>query len=318
MDFSGFSLTKRKTGEIVAYDANTGIHYYIEPTDANFGAWKKAYESIIQLSNSLDRATSFTTFLEALRSGTATATETPKSLTTEEILKRGVTNAMNFFKEFSFEPSFRFMNTFAIKASTSKESAKDYVVNYFSLMDNQFKGEIKGKMRSQEFKGIIDDIAKYGAPTKTINNRLAIYYGSAGTGKTTLGMQEANNRCIVCNSSMLPSDLMEDFVFQDGKPTFQKSALWESMEQGKAIVFDEINLLPYDSLRFLQGILDGKAEVDYKGNIIPIKEGFKIIGTMNLSLGGMVYGLPEPLVDRCYDIKEFKLTPTQLMKAIMA
>ena len=38
---------------------------------------------------------------------------------------------------------------------------------------------------------------------------------------------------------------------------------------------------------------------------------------MNLTLGGMVYGLPEPLVDRCAEVKEFSLTAEQLAKAIM-
>ena len=89
------------------------------------------------------------------------------------------------------------------------------------------------------------------------------------------------------------------------------------MEQGKTIVLDEINLLPFDSLRFLQGIADGKADFYYKNRPVHINEGFQIIGTMNLSLGGMTYGLPEPLVDRCAEAKEFVLTAEQLAKAIM-
>ena len=116
---------------------------------------------------------------------------------------------------------------------------------------------------------------------------------------------------------MLPSDLMEDFIFKDGNPDFNPSLLWDCMEQGKTIVLDEINLLPFDSLRFLQGIVDGKSEFYYKNRPVHIHEGFQIIGTMNLSLGGMVYGLPEPLVDRCSETKEFALTAEQLAKAII-
>ena len=37
---------------------------------------------------------------------------------------------------------------------------------------------------------------------------------------------------------------------------------------------------------------------------------------MNLTLGGVTYGLPEPLVDRCEDIREFVLSANQLMGAI--
>lgn len=319
MIFGTFELTKRSNGVLVAKDSATGLSAAISPTDSNYSAWLYLYKDVVATKGDTARADKFSDFLAALAvtpSPTDKEEVKEKTLTPEERLKRGVSNIMSFFKEFSFEPSFRFMNTLAFKIKEGKKEAKEYILNYFSLMDNQFTGEVKGKLKSVEFEGILDDISAYDAPTKVINSRLSIYYGSAGTGKTTIGMKEADNRCIVCNSSMLPSDLMEDFVFKDGKPTFQKSALWESMEQGKAIVFDEINLLPYDSLRFLQGILDGKTEVDYKGNIITIKEGFKVIGTMNLSLGGMVYGLPEPLVDRCSDIQEFKLNASQLMKAI--
>ena len=84
------------------------------------------------------------------------------------------------------------------------------------------------------------------------------------------------------------------------------------MEEGQSIVLDEINLLPFDSIRFLQEILDGKTSFIYKGNTINIKDGFKIIGTMNLNLGGQTYPLPEPLVDRAEDIKEFILSDKSL------
>jgi MoxR-like ATPase len=169
-------------------------------------------------------------------------------------------------------------------------------------------------MESMEFKGILNDIQQ-ATVTKQVNSRFKIYYGSQGTGKTTQAMNETDNLCIVCNSSMLPSDLMEDFTFSDGKATFNPSALCRCMEEGKPIVLDEINLLPFDSLRFLQGIFDGKTEFQYKGQTVHIKDGFKVIGTMNLVVNGVSFGLPEPLVDRCEDIKEFTLTAEMLMNA---
>lgn len=234
----------------------------------------------------------------------------------KEILLDGIQRLMDFFTEFSFTPSFRFANTFSFMACQSKAAAVEYVRNYFALMDSSYIREVTEKVKSAEFKKIVDDIAQYGAPASHINNRFKIYFGPAGTGKTTIAQEESENRCIVCNSSMLPSDLMEDFVFTDGNPDFNPSLLWDCMEQGKTIVLDEINLLPFDSLRFLQGIVDGKTEFYYKNRPVHIHEGFQIIGTMNLSLGGMVYGLPEPLVDRCSSAKEFTLSAKQLAKAI--
>ena len=114
---------------------------------------------------------------------------------------------------------------------------------------------------------------------------------------------------------MLPSDIMEDFAFDDGKAGFHKSAFWTAMENGTQIVMDEINLLPFDSLRFLQGILDGKKSFIYKGQTVNIADGFKVIGTMNLQVNGMTYGLPEPLVDRCEEMRQFKLTAKDLLTA---
>lgn len=239
--------------------------------------------------------------------------ELPKEIKLEQTLEK----LMNFFKEFEFEPNYRFVNTLTLKAIKSQKEAINYITSYFNLMDNMYQVEIASKCKSKEFTSILSSLKTDATPTKQVNTRFAIYYGSAGTGKTTQAMEESEGRCVVCNSSMLPSDLMEDFVFEEGKPTFQKSSLWNCMEQGKPIVLDEINLLPFDSLRFLQGILDGKKEVDYKGNKISIQDGFKVIGTMNLSIGGMVYGLPEPLVDRCAEIKQFSLTAKQLVNALL-
>ena len=77
------------------------------------------------------------------------------------------------------------------------------------------------------------------------------------------------------------------------------------------------NLLPFESLRFLQTILDGKTEFIYKGKTVKIVDGFKIIGTMNLVVNGCTYGLPEPLVDRAEDLRKYSLTAKNLVGAII-
>ena len=309
MKVGNCTLVKRTNGHIEYVDDKTS--FCVTPNDTNYSVWDSFYQTVRASS---DRLQTLNEKIVNLLNNVAN--DLPKEITPAERLARGIKGLMNFFAEFEFEPNFRFVNTLSFKIAESKKMAEDFVLNYFSLMDSQYKTEISQKIKSREFKAILDDIGAYGVPKNRINNRFTVYFGSAGTGKTTLGMGEANNKCVVCNSAMLPVDLMEDFVFESGKPKFQKSALWESMENGEPLVLDEINLLPFESLRYLQGILDGKSEVDYKGNKILIKNGFKVIGTMNLAIGGMVYGLPEPLVDRCADIKEFKLTPSQLMKAI--
>ena len=317
------SITKRaKDGAF--YGERNGVSYVIDPTaDAEVYQEYDTFYTVMRSTNFDKRADVVNDMIARdlyprVLAGAQIATS-PKStvINSKERLARGINGLMNFFSEFSFTPSFRFTNTLAFMLQKSTKDALAYITNYFSLMDSSYKKEIGQKLKSAEFVKVLEDIQQYGEPEKHINTRLKIYYGSAGTGKTTLAQSESDNRCIVCNSSMLPADLMEDFIFKDGNPDFNPSLLWNCMEEGKTIVLDEINLLPFDSLRFLQGLVDGKTEFYYKNRPVHIKDGFQIIGTMNLNLGGMTYGLPEPLVDRCCETREFVLTAEQLAKAII-
>lgn len=319
------SVTK-KGNDIFIYDGTKRWSMRIEPSEPLYPIIKEYYRRLACTEiGSCARHSTYdamvtdsrlaSIFGSAEEENTEEAVKPEKSAT--EYLTEAISKTINFFKEFEFEPNFRFINTLSFKTQKSKTEAVSYINNYFSLIDNTYKNEIASKCKSKEFNEILDLFRDYANPSNHINQRFAVYYGSAGTGKTTLAMKESDNRCIVCNASMLPSDLMEDFVFSNGQPTFQKSNLWNCMESGLPIVFDEINLLPFDSLRFLQGILDGKKEFDYKGHKVTIADGFKIIGTMNLSIGGMIFGLPEPLIDRCADIQKFSLTAEQLLGAVI-
>lgn len=254
-------------------------------------------------------------FNEVFKHGNAPQDE-QGDISKEKVCELALGKLMKFFTEFEFEPNFRFVNTFANKLAKSDKQAKDYIYNYFRLVDNNYAQEVVAKMKSPEWADICKDI-KAVTPTNTINKRFKVYFGSAGTGKTTLAQKESDGRCVICNNSMLPSDIMEDFVFSNGQPTFQPSSFWTCMEQGLPITLDEINLLPFETLRFLQGLLDGKKEFLYKGRVVHIADGFEVIGTMNLVVNGAVFNLPEPLVDRASEMREFKLTAKQLLSAII-
>ena len=305
------TIKKAQDGTIYFYDS-TKKSILVEPMDSDYNEWLNIYNKL-RANATYDRPDIYANIILPFEEA---STDEAVEETPEEKVMRGLTNIIKFFSEFEFEPNYRFINTLGFKVIQSKTAARDYIVNYFSLTDNQYKNEVKDKIKSKEFDHILEDLSASSKPERVINKRFKVYYGSAGTGKTTLAQSEAENRCIVCNASMLPADLMEDFCFEDGKPSFKPSVLWNCMTEGKPIVLDEINLLPFDSLRFLQGILDGKAEFDYKGRKVVITDGFQIIGTMNLAIGGMVYGLPEPLVDRCADMKEFRLTADMLKSAL--
>lgn len=220
---------------------------------------------------------------------------------------------MDFFSEFQFTPNYRFVNTLCYQGSA--DAIMCYVSNYFKMTDSPYANSVIEKMKSKEFSLILDMISKIPTPSTKINNRFKVYYGPQGTGKTTKAMDESDN-CMVCHSALLPQDLMEDFKFVNGKPEFIPSALQNAMVEGKTIVLDEINLLPFESLRFLQSILDGKTEFIYKGKTIKISDGFCVTGTMNLVVNGCTYALPEPLVDRAMELVEFTLEASDLVGAL--
>lgn len=237
-----------------------------------------------------------------------------KDVSDDKQLEELLDKCIMFFSEFDFEVSYRFINTWIYMLNEKR--GKEFILNYLKLVDNPWVEEIQNKMKSKEFLDIVNNLKEITNVSNRINKRFKLYYGSQGTGKTTLASEEANGRVVVCHSAMLPSDIMEDFTFNDGKATFVPSEFCKAMINGTKVVMDEINLLPFDSLRFLQGLLDDKKQIVYKGQLITIKDGFEVIGTMNLRIGNSVYSLPEPLVDRASDLKEFKLTGKDLVRSL--
>lgn len=303
---------------------NPSKKWNTNPTVEENANWSYLYNVFKDKSKSdEEKMTELNTYCEAIGINSKTTSmkskpqETITTITYDpEFVETAIQNLMNFFSEFDFEPNFRFINTFAYATSKSINESRSYITNYFKLIDSPDINSIVDKMKSDEFITLSAQFANL-TPNKKINNRFKIYYGAAGTGKTTKAIQEANGNCMVCHSAMLPSDLMEDFKFENGKATFIPSALQNAMENGTIIVLDEINLLPFESLRFLQTILDGKKQFEYKGKTVHINDGFKIIGTMNLKVNGSTFCLPDPLVDRAEELKEFKLKAKDLVGAII-
>lgn len=224
------------------------------------------------------------------------------------MLEAGLQELIDFLSHIQFEPSIRFVNTLLLTADKDT-----YIKDYFKLQDNPGYTKIVEEMKSKDWM-LVKEKLQY-VPKNRVNNHLIIYYGPAGTGKTTLACSQSKT-CIICSSDTTPKDLLQDFNFEDGKATFNKSVLWQAIEDGETITFDEINFLPKDTRQFLQGLTDNKESIDFLGNNIKIHHDFKIIGTMNLVIEGVTIPLSEPLVDRCAEIKEFKLTAQDLYKAM--
>ena len=295
-------------------------HSWTDPTKNS--ALKRTYQMLgindpaeIEKRLFKDSVAPVTSAIDPDTTADTTTTLTPEEAAAQKLAqkktfaKQAIEKIMKFFSEFNFSPSYRFINSFA-RTSNKKE----YVINYFKIQDHAYAPEIEEKVKSSEFKYIIEDFNKI-KPENIINHRFELYFGEPGAGKTVKATS-LTDFCMVCSSDMLPADLMQNFVFKDGKADFDKSDLWIAMEEGKTITLDEVNMLPFESLRFLQGITDGKESFDYKGHEVKIHPDFKIYATMNLNVNGQCIPLPAPLVDRSYDIVEFKLTADNLVDAL--
>ena len=96
-------------------------------------------------------------------------------------VKDALSKLIDFFTEFNFSPSYRFVNSMTIAKNTMS-----YVRNYFMVQDHPYATEIGEKIKSGEFKAIIKTMKK--CSPKPINTRFELYFGDPGAGKTTKAM----------------------------------------------------------------------------------------------------------------------------------
>lgn len=247
---------------------------------------------------------------ERLMSTVETANAPVDNSLSDQALRTLCAKLIDFFREFDYAPSYRFVNTLAFV-----KDKPTYVKNYFKVMNHRNADGIAEKVKSSEFATICNTIARC-KPTDKINDRITIFFGMSGAGKTVL-CEKLSSKVIPCSSDMQPKDLMQIFDFtDDGKATFRKSDLWEAMENGTTIGFDEFNMLPYESLKFIQSLTDNKKEICYEGHLIKIAPGFKIIGTMNLVTDDGTFPVPTAIADRAEVIQEFTLSADDLMAVL--
>lgn len=229
-----------------------------------------------------------------------------KVTTTSEDLLPTVVKLKDFLREFNLDLSPRLLNSLV-----RVEEPSEYLLNY-ALLTGRNHLDLNMRMESREWQ-IIEKALKETTTDKQINNRFILYFGSAGTGKTTKA-QTLAKKTMIMHENITSKELLYSFDFdENGHPTFKKTALAKAMENGEPIVLDEINLAPLETLHFLQGILDNKEEVVVDKEVIKIKDGFKVIGTMNEEILGVEYYLPEPLIDRTEVLKKFVLTPQEIL-----
>lgn len=237
--------------------------------------------------------------------------------------KDAVEKLNKFLSEFSYfraGVSMRLVNTFA-RAGDRKAA----LLAYCEVSQMEDLPDLVEKMKSPEFGAVCTafDEAIAASPGKSkpkpLNRRFAVFYGSPGGGKTYAAIKAGESinggdcDVVPCSPSMDAADMLYAYRldYRTGKRGYVPTALLDAMVNGRAVVLDEINLLPMEARMFLQNVLDNKGKVNVMGVEIPISDGFFVLGTMNLETGLGSTPLPLPLVDRAAVVREFKTTTSQ-------
>ena len=236
--------------------------------------------------------------------------EKDKEKEKEELLMVQMTSTykdfLKFFSETSFKPSIRMIDTLS---RLNLKSGQNYIKWFMELINHPDREVIVPKLKSDEWKNIhsqmLDIYKKVGESIDPINSRLEIVYGPNGTGKTYDVIKEYQEKypdigVMACSSSMSSAeDLLQVFDFDEGgKPVFKDSPLTEAIKKDQPVILEEARLMQQSAMAFLQSLLDCKDYVDTCRGRLYIGPNFKVIMTMNLEVNGVVYELPEPIVDR--------------------
>lgn len=231
---------------------------------------------------------------------------------------------LKFFSETSFKPSIRMIDTLSRLSFTKGQS---YIKWFMELINHPDREIITPKLKSDEWKNIhaqmLDIYKKVGKSIEPINTRLEIVYGPNGTGKTFDVIKQYQEKypdigVMACSSSMSSAeDLLQVFDFEEGgKPVFKDSPLTEAIKKDQPVILEEARLMQQSAMAFLQSLLDCKDYVDTCRGRLYIGPNFKVIMTMNLEVNGVVYELPEPIVDRAQVINK-KEMDAELAAAIL-
>lgn len=174
----------------------------------------------------------------------------------------------------------------------NKKELENVFLSYIKLLGApaSIQENFKAQFKNQEFNTIYEDLQKLQAWTKEenfnlkyINERFLIYAGGAGTGKTYKATHENPKAdVIIATADFSPSELLTKI--NPIKMCYELTALGKAMQEGKIIIIDEFNDYNRATINALKTILDCSVVRVHDSNSnldIDIKEGFKIIATMN-------------------------------------
>ena len=180
--------------------------------------------------------------------------------------KEAVDKLTKFLSEFSFfrnGVSMRLVNTFARGKTDADKKAT--LRSYCEVSQMEDLQELVEKMKSPEFVTVCSAFSEF--KPGPVNKRFAVFYGAPGGGKTYAAVKagEAINggavEVVPCSPSMDAADMLYAYRldYKTGKRGYVPTALLTAMTAGRAVVLDEINLLPMEARMFLQNLLKTEA-----------------------------------------------------------
>lgn len=214
-------------------------------------------------------------------------------------------NFITFCKDFEYKPDPRLLNSLKYE-----KDPEQFMLNSMELigMDSDLIMKAKEKFRSLEWKNLLKQLKELKPTHDRVNKRFEIFYGQAGTGKSTRAEHEnPKAKIIVASASQDPDELFTCFNPETRKwelTDFSKAMEGDGIH-GESIVVNEFNFYCSESHKRFQGVLDNTKEFIDHGITIHIRDGFKIVATMNLVTNQGEVTLPDPLVSRASRIENF-------------
>ena len=186
-----------------------------------------------------------------------------------------------------------------ISIYSAYQEVVDQIIEYYETDNVEKLKEIISDLRASlktetDIKVIFRERERMAVKTSQLDNffkafenrltkeRLFILLGETGVGKTWITEKRYPDMVTyACNSSLDPYSLCYSLENINGVLTPRETPFLQMLKTGGKVKLDEINLLPHDSLMFIQGITDEKENVVVGSETIKISPEFKILATMN-------------------------------------
>jgi len=226
-----------------------------------------------------------------------------------------------FCKDFEYEPDNRVINSLYHEKNPTQFLLNAMELTFSKNFDENLDA-IRNTLSKCEWVELMKKLKAIPSDKPRINQRLAIYYGQAGTGKTESAcfecgiktkVNESNpnfkentkNILLMCSRATDPSDMWTQF--NPTTKSYELTPLGECAKNGGIAVLDDANNLPTPCHQSIQTATSNvKSFIDPHGVEIVIGDGFKVIMTLNLTTN--VDGkrpLPNPIVSRAMEIRNY-------------